>query len=892
MSVDRQQRLFDACVDAASDEERERLLQDCGDPELQEQVRALLRVHADTANSLSLGYAMPEFPRLAAPHQVGAYRILDRIGEGAIGEVFLAEQQAPVRRRVALKILKFGLATREVMGRFELERQALAVLTHQNIARIFDAGSTPDGRPYFAMEYVPGIPITRYAEERGLGVEARLALFAQVCAGVQHAHLRGIIHRDLKPSNILVTETDGAAVPKIIDFGIAKATTATTADDADVYTRHGHLLGTPDYMSPEQAQLSPLDVDARTDVYSLGILLFELLTGSRPYEVTRDALNPAVLLNEILTKETRRPSEVAAGTSAANVAHAGRCGLTRSALAARLRGDLDWIVLKALEKDRQRRYESPAALAADLQRHADDEPVLAGPPSTLYRLGKFTRRHRLAVGMLGTAFAAALVFGSAMAWLAQSAAAERDRANREAQVARRVTAFAAGIFELANPVRTGSSDISARELLDAGVRRLRVQGEAQRPDVRAALLEAAGSAYVGLGAYDEAASLLDAAVAVRAQFRDAEPVAYAQALLSQAVLKREQGDLERATTLARDAEQVLVGSKPVDAHALHVVRLDLAEILRRRTELEEAAALAERTLSDTRAATADDAPVRARALMVLGRIRAAQGELPEAERLLRESFDLYTELEGPLGEMTFEAKNGLADTLVIMGEPSRAEPLLRELVEDVRRVYGEEHAEMGIVLNNLGNALSDIPEKYAEAGEVYLAAASITRRTRGVLHPETATTYNNLGALHLKTHQWKLADQAFQRAIAIRTVAFGADHPHTAQAQRSRAEALGRLGRLNEAESLLRTCIASYERSLGAEHWRTANAQLYLGWILALEGQSTEAARVMNAAYPRLLQALGPEHPRVAGARDLMLEAGVGRQSLTRLEGHPSATVR
>jgi serine/threonine protein kinase len=861
--LETQQRLFDACMDATSDAERERLLESCADPALREQVRGLLRAHADSPDSM-LVYDVPEFPRLAAPHQVGAYRILQRIGEGAIGEVFLAEQQAPVRRRVALKILKFGLATREVIGRFELERQALAVLAHPNIARIFDAGTTPDGRPYFALEYVAGIPLTRYADERRLDVRARLALFAQVCAGVQHAHLRGIIHRDLKPSNILVAEMDGVPVPKIIDFGIAKATTSAAAE-ADVYTRHGNLLGTPDYMSPEQAQLSPLDVDARTDVYSLGILLFELLAGSRPYEVTRDAMNPAVVLSEIMACETPRPSEVAAG----NLAHAERCNSTPAALAARLRGDLDWIVLKALEKDRQRRYDSPAALAADLQRHADDEPVLAGPPSTVYRVRKFARRHRFVVGMLGSAFFAALLFGSAMAWFALQAAAERDRASQEARVARRVTAFAAGIFELANPARTGAKDISARDLLDAGVRRLLVQGEAQRPEVRASLLEAAGTAYVGLGAYEQAASLLEAAVAIRGERRQQEPTAYAQALLSQALLKRDQGELERATTLARDAEQVLRVSA-ARSEVLQRARLDLAEILRRRTELDEAATLAEGTLATTTTVKGERAAIRARALMVLGRVRAAQGKLPEAERLLGDAFRMYVEQEGPLGEMTLEAKNGLADTLVVMGQPTRAEPLLRELVEDVRRVYGDEHAEMGIVLNNLGNALSDIPEKYDEAGEVYLRAADITRSTRGELHPETATAYNNLGALYLKTGAWDNADEAYRRAIAIRTSAFGADHPHTAQAQRSRAEALARMGRLDEAEGLLRASVATYQESLGAEHWRTANAQLFLGWIFALQGRPAEAARSMNDAYSRMVQALGEDHPRVLAARELM----------------------
>ena len=267
--------------------------------------------------------------------------------------------------------------------------------------------------------------------------------------------------------------------------------------------------------------------------------------------------------------------------------------------------------------------------------------------------------------------------------------------------------------------------------------------------------------------------------------------------------------------------------------------------------------------------------------MVLGRIRAAQGELPEAERLLQESYDLYLEHDGPVGEMTLEAKNGLTDTLVIMGQATRAEPLLRELVEDVRRVYGDEHTEMGVVLNNLGNALSDIPEKYAEAAEVYLAAAAIARRTRGDLHPETATTYNNLGALYLKTKEWEKADAAFQQAIAIRLSVFGPDHPHTAQALRSRAEALGRLGRLSEAEQLLRESVASYTGALGPEHWRTAFAQLYLGWVFALEGRRAEATREMNGAYVRLVKALGEDHIRAVAAKGLMLEVGIGDAALT-----------
>jgi serine/threonine protein kinase/tetratricopeptide (TPR) repeat protein len=802
------------------------------------------------------GLAEPVGENLSAEH--GQYRILERLGEGSMGDVYLAEQRAPVQRHVALKILKVGMSTREVIGRFELERQTLALMTHPHIARVFDAGVTQDGRPYFAMEHVPGAALTRYCDSSRLDLDARLRLFGQVCSGVQHAHLRGVIHRDLKPSNILVTEIDGVPTPKIIDFGIAKATTVSS----DLRTRLGHILGTPEYMSPEQVQLSPLEIDLRTDVYSLGVVLYELLTGSRPYNITRDAITPGVLEREILAQEVIRPSVRAAERTPEGQERAGHRRSTAQALASRLRGDLDWITLKALEKDRNRRYASAAELAADIERHIRHEVVLAGPPSAVHRLRKLVRRHRVAAATLGALFAAAIVFGSGMAWLAHEAALERNRANNEALLARRVTTFTAGLFELANPASIGSKDVTARELLDAGVARLETQMGKEQPYVRAALLQAAGNAYRGLGAYDRAQRMLESAVALRAADSIHEPQAHAQALLDMALLRREQGDYAKAEDLLRDAMRILerpaVSTFGVERRA----RLELVEILRRRSKLDEAAMLAEASvIADERSGNVRTTEY-ARSMRLLGRIRVAQGRLPEAEQILRRALALHRQIDGDLAEATIEARNGLADALVVMGQPAPATPLLREIVRDVRTIYGERHPEVGLAYNNLANALSDIPEHYAESVEVYLKALDIQLETNGTRHPEVATVYNNLGAVYLKLKEWRKADEAYQKSAAIRLAVLGPSDPNTASAQTGRALALNKLGEYVQAEALLRQAKVVLASQLGADHWRTANLQHYLATVLMNERRFAEAERELREARGIHLKVLGAEHPR------------------------------
>jgi eukaryotic-like serine/threonine-protein kinase len=643
---------------------------------------------------------------------VGPYRLVQRVGEGGMGEVWLAEQTRPVHRQVALKIIKAGMDTAQVVARFEAERQALAVMDHPAIAHVFDAGATPNGRPYFAMEYVRGEPITEYCTRHRLGYRQRIDLFLQVCDGVQHAHQKGIIHRDVKPSNILVTVQGDRPVPKIIDFGVAKATTRLLADQP-LYTELGVLIGTPEYMSPEQAEMSGLDIDTRADVYSLGVILYELLTGALPFDARAlRAQGVEEMRRTIREVDPPRPStRVTSPPAGAAVRDQ---GTSPRHLANQLRGDLDWIAMKALEKDRTRRYGSASDLAADLRRHLDDQPVLASPPSVTYRTRKFVRRHRFGVTTAATVAALLVVFAATMALQARRIAQERDRANREAATATQVSDFLVGLFAVSDPSEARGTTLTAREILESGARRIEKNLAAQ-PEVQARLMATMGTVYTNLGLYDRASPLLQQAVTID---------------------RRLLGDDHPATLAAvtQLANLLWYQNRPNEAEQLY---RDVAE--RRRRVLGEEHADTLRSNDD------------------LASVYVVQKRLDEAERLGKRTLAVQQRTLGAEHPDTFYSMNILLAVYIRQERYAEGEPIARALVHGQRRVLGEEHPDTLTNMHNLAR-LYDGLDRPREAERIYLETIRSRRRVLGDLHPTTILSVSRLAALYQKEGRYADAE--------------------------------------------------------------------------------------------------------------------------------------
>src|SRR5688572_20813908 len=573
-TADKLIELFNEAKAKRAGAEREAFLSEaCGsDSHLKEQVLSLLRAEADEGDSDFLKRTplirstalITEKPG----DKIGRYKLLQQLGEGGYGVVYMAEQEEPVRRRVALKVIKLGMDTKSVIARFEAERQALALMDHPNIAKVLDAGATDAGRPFFVMELVRGVKITDYCDQNNLTTEQRLELFTQVCHAIQHAHQKGIIHRDIKPSNILVTLHDGVPVPKVIDFGIAKATSDQRLTDKTVFTAFEQFIGTPAYMSPEQAEMSGLDIDTRSDIYSLGVLLYELLTGRTPLdpeELLRSGMNE--MRRKIREDEPPRPSTRLSTMQAADLTTIAK---NRQADAPRLihlvHGDLDWIVMKCLEKDRTRRYETANDLATDLRRHLQSEPVTARPPTQLYRFRKLVRRNKLAVSA-AAAVSVALILGLCVAtWALMRERAARARAEEAERLARvevikseKVTRFLRDMFHGVGPAirrydqgRSDEDTARLQRVLAEACRRVpELEGH---PTVQADILTIVGSAFSELGDYTNAVTMHGRALTLRKAIYGNQHRDVAKSLQFLVAALKAQGLDDEAKELMRDAQ--------------------------------------------------------------------------------------------------------------------------------------------------------------------------------------------------------------------------------------------------------------------------------------------------------------------------------------------------
>jgi eukaryotic-like serine/threonine-protein kinase len=767
--------------------ERVEFLSKLTDTDLREEVESLLAVVDDSlfgktpvpVKSVETdGSTMIQPPASAShtPHRIGPYRVLREIGEGGMGTVYEAEQISPVRRKVALKLIKWGMDTKAVVARFESERQALALMNHPCIASVHDAGSTDEGRPYFAMEYVPGIPITDYCDKHRLSIPDRLELFIQVCDGLQHAHQKGIIHRDIKPSNVLVAAPDDRPLPKIIDFGVAKAVSQRLTEHS-VFTELGQLVGTPEYMSPEQAEMTNLDIDTRTDVYSLGVLLFELLVGTKPFE-------SSTLRNEGLAEIQRVLREEDPPTPSSKVRNfAGGLGdsararrLDVKSLEKKLKGDLDWIVMKAMEKDRTHRYETANAFALDVRRFLENEPVRARAPSTAYRLSKFVRRNRGGV-IAATGVASAIIAGLLVAMVGMVRARRAEQvATAQAAKATAINEFMQEALGAANPQEGIGRDVTLLDALAKATEKLESSFEAQ-PEVEAAVRSNIGLTYLRLGRYDEAAPLLESALKMQEALHGHEQLDVAETLTRVSSLYFEQGDYGRAEATMRES-------------------LDI-----RRRLLGE-----------------DDLLV-AQCLDNLGLdVSYGKADFAAAEDLHRRALSVRLDHLDEADEPVLRNMNNLAMALYRQQKYGEAERLFRRAIELTR---SEDVPDLDLTLhNNLVLLLRDVG-RLAEASMVFAEVVEGRRALLGENHPEIANTLNNLGALQVRMGEFHKAEASHREALAIAEKVFGEDHFVTGTTKSLLASALMEQGRLEEAETLLLEAYRDIRKDFADDHPRT-----------------------------------------------------------------------
>jgi serine/threonine protein kinase len=832
-----EESLFAAALEKDNAAERQAFLQDeCGeDVALRRRLEQLLAAHKHACGILERGpdeaalKTDPHVTAIAAERVfAGRFKLREKLGEGGMGEVWVADQTQPVQRRVALKVIRSGLDSARVLARFEQERQALALMDHPNIAKVLDAGIDETGHPFFAMELIKGVPITKFCDEARLSTKQRLELFIPVCHAVQHAHHKGIIHRDIKPSNVIVCIYDGKPVPKVIDFGVAKATGPKLTEQT-LYTEFGAIVGTFEYMSPEQAQLDQLDIDTRCDIYSLGVLLYELLTGTTPLE--RKRLKEVALLELLrLVREeeaprlsTRLSTEEALPSIAAN-----RCTEPKK-LSRLMRGELDWIAMKTLEKDRNRRYETANGLAADLLRYLADEPVQACPPSTMYRLRKFAVKNRAALAIITTIMLVLVSGVAASTWQAvrakwaeqkmgaaldesKEANAQKEKALSESEEARHqaqeVTKYLVELLRTPDPRQSGRT-VKMADLLDRASAHLDANFT-DSPKLKGELLAAVGKTYAGLRLYGKAADMFEKARTVR------------------------------QTALGPDHRDTIDSMQ------------DLAWAYRGAGRIDAAIALALETLTLQKATLGPEHRDTLATVAILGDSYRTAQRPADAIRLLEPSLKFCKTKLGSGDEITIRTMNNLALAYVSAGRETEAVSLFEETLEQINANPAYDPEDTLNITNNLGQAYI-VAGRSAHAVPMLEESLKLCKSKLGPDHLTTVSTTCRLIDAYEATDQLaKIEPMLIESVASMR-------HEHGNEGAEL-AGALAMLGiyrlkqqKYADAELPIRECLAIRENQ-ERDNWLTSNAKALLGGCLLGQQKFADAEPLLLAGYAGMKQ--------------------------------------
>jgi eukaryotic-like serine/threonine-protein kinase len=781
---------------------------------------------------LSSGPVVPTVAQTDATLLGGKYKLRERLGTGGMGEVYAAEQFAPVRRRVAVKIIKAGTNSRNILSRFEQERQALALMDHPNIARILDGGSSPDGQPYFVMEYVKGLPITRFCDQERLSPRERLELFLPVCHAVQHAHQKGIIHRDVKPSNILVGLVDDKPVPKVIDFGISKAMHGPLVEQS-IYTELNTVIGTLEYMSPEQAEFTNLDIDTRADVYSLGVILYELLAGVLPFsrkEELRGGLDSIVkIIREV---DPPKPS-TKLSTLKELPEIAARRKLDPQRLRKLLSGELDWIVMKCLEKERDRRYGTAASLASDLERYLHDEPVQAAPPSKAYRVKKLLKRHKGKAVLLGVVFLVLLASIAATTLGMIHAIQAEQQAEQDAATHRALLKFiesdvftAMDVWERAKLGLPLENEIRLRSTLDRAAQQLD-QGRFQKqPLVEASMRVTLGKAYKSIGAYEDA------------------------------LRQSERADQLRLAHLGNQHPQRLevlevLGSTLCDLHRFDKAETALNQLLKGRTHL----------LGSQHVDT-----LKARYLLCS--LDHARGKLEQARDQLVKLVEDQSNSLGPQSLDTLISKKLLAATFFQQGKMGQADPLLTEVVKSLRDTVGPEHPDTLAAMNLLAGYQSHNGD-YSQAELTYRQLIDAGNKVLGREHPYVMLFKNNLAVCLLNQKKYEQAEPLFRNAIPV-FERIDPQHRFTLVSKNNLARVRLRRGDCPEAIRIFEAILPGFEKEFGETHSNTWN--LLLGLVQAYYGDGHVDKGMATAERLLAMVQRQPDAPEAANLQVRAIE--------------------